>query len=174
MVKLSAILVLPVILLLIGCGSSSTSSTHESVATGATDKKQAFVGPGSPSDVRHVVLRRVRHLGLVLVDGYGRTLYAFVPEKPGTPTCTGACATVWPPFYLAHGIALDTTPLLSESRVSLQPGQKGGSVVAYAGWVLHTYAGDTSPGVAGGQDLSSYGGHWHVISPTGKLVTGKR
>jgi hypothetical protein len=47
-------------------------------------------------------------------------------------------------------------------------------MVKFGGWLLHNYTGDTSPGVASGQDLSSDGGHWYVISSSGKLVTTPR
>jgi predicted lipoprotein with Yx(FWY)xxD motif len=106
-----------------------------------------------------------------LTDGKGHSLYAFVPATAGATTCTGSCAAVWPPFHLAKDAALDMSPLLAEARFVLQPVPEGGSIVKYWGWLLHSYTGDSSSRVAKGQGLSADGGHWYVISPSGKLIT---
>jgi Secreted repeat of unknown function len=43
---------------------------------------------------------KTRHgkLGTFLVDGHGRTLYLFQKDKTKRSTCSGACATDWPPL----------------------------------------------------------------------------
>ena len=41
-------------------------------------------------------------LGRIIVDGRGRTLYLFEKDKRGHSTCSGACATYWPPV-ITHG-----------------------------------------------------------------------
>jgi predicted lipoprotein with Yx(FWY)xxD motif len=56
-------------------------------------------------------MAKLPHLGVVLVDGKGHPLYAFVPDKPRA-VCTGSCAAVWRPFQLTHGKVLDTSPAL--------------------------------------------------------------
>ena len=38
-------------------------------------------------------------LGRILVDGQGRTLYLFEKDANGHSSCTGACATYWPPLH---------------------------------------------------------------------------
>ena len=40
-------------------------------------------------------------LGRILVDTRGRTLYLFEKDKHGKSTCTGQCATFWPPLITA-------------------------------------------------------------------------
>ena len=53
---------------------------------------------------------KVKNLGTVLVDGYGLTLYLFVPDhQSGRSTCSGYCATQWPPATLPEGV---TTPVI--------------------------------------------------------------
>jgi predicted lipoprotein with Yx(FWY)xxD motif len=51
---------------------------------------------------RHAVVFRAQHVagvkGLVLVEGPGLVVYTFIDDTRGKPgTCTGACASVWPP-----------------------------------------------------------------------------
>ena len=36
-------------------------------------------------------------------------------------------------------------------------------IVGYQGWPLFRYSGDTAPGQANGNGISSYGGTWYVI-----------
>src|SRR4029450_6941159 len=35
-------------------------------------------------------------LGMVLVDGSGRTLYLFEKDQPNQSACSGACVAAWP------------------------------------------------------------------------------
>jgi len=46
----------------------------------------------------------------------------------------------------------------------------GGQVATYAGWPLHTYAGDVDPGQGNGQGLNLNGDSWFVIRPSGQVV----
>jgi predicted lipoprotein with Yx(FWY)xxD motif len=112
-------------------------------------------------------------VGLVLIDGKGFMLYAFVPDKRGA-VCAGSCVASWPPFTLTREHVLDASPILNIERFAIEPKEhypEGARVVSYAGWLLHSFVGDTSPGVARGQGLHSDGGHWYLILPSGKLVT---
>lgn len=178
-----------VVLLLVGCGAASEKSTSPSTSAGTISTGTRTVdgtvettyvhhGPVSAANTRHVIVRNIPHLGAVLVDGKGFVLYAFVPDRGGTGACTHSCALTWPPIRLTIELAIDTSPALSESLVSTEPDPEGhhvgDRVVKFAGRVLHTYTGDTSPGEATGQGLHSNGGRWYVTSPSGKLVTSKR
>ena len=51
------------------------------------------------------------------------------------------------------------------------PTPKGVDVVTYAGWPLYTYAADSGPGTANGQDLNANGGLWYVIAPSGAVIS---
>ena len=35
-------------------------------------------------------------LGQIITDGAGKTLYGFMPDEAGTPTCYDDCAVAWP------------------------------------------------------------------------------
>jgi secreted repeat protein with Y-X4-D motif len=51
-------------------------------------------------------------------------------------------------------------------------GASGRSRVTYASYPLYTYSGDSGPGTANGKGITSFGGTWWPITPTGTLVTG--
>ena len=48
----------------------------------------------------------------------------------------------------------------------------GNLEVTYNGWPVYTYVGDSGPGVAHGQGLTSFGGTWYVLNASGDPVTG--
>lgn len=122
----------------------------------------------------HIVVRRVARLGTVLVDGKGRTFYAFTLDARRTVTCAGKCASVWRLFTLSGAQALDTSPELSEKLLGGFRDREGHLVVTFSRWPLYTYRGDTHPGMAKGEGLHSFGGRWYAVSPSGTLVKSMR
>jgi len=85
------------------------------------------------------VVFRTQHVsgvkGGVLVEGPGLVVYTFVGDRRGKPgTCTGPCATIWPPVrgvpVVAHGVKV--------------PGKFGriNGQVTYNGWPLYLFTGE--------------------------------
>jgi predicted lipoprotein with Yx(FWY)xxD motif len=146
------------------CGSSSTPTTPAPSGGGSSSS-----GSGSLA----VKTGKVAGLGTVLVDGTGRTLYVFAPDKAKKVTCTGSCAAVWPPLKVASGKKPTLSGGVKASLVSSDTDPSGGSVVTYNGWPLYVYVADPSSGTAHGQALNSSGGLWYVITPSGQVVKKK-
>jgi predicted lipoprotein with Yx(FWY)xxD motif len=113
----------------------------------------------------------IKGLGPVLVDGYGLTLYLFVPDhQSGRSTCEGYCAAEWPPATLPLGV---TTPVIGPSvnRALVGTTRRGNVVqVTYNGWPLYRWIGDTSAGEATGQGITNAGGLWYVVNDAGQPV----
>jgi predicted lipoprotein with Yx(FWY)xxD motif len=109
-------------------------------------------------------------LGTILVTSTGRTVYEFGRDTGNMSTCTGGCASIWPPV-----IAPATLPA-SLPGVSGQLGSTtradGGTQLTIAGHPVYTYSGDNAPGDTNGQGLQLNGGVWHVVAPAGTPVTG--
>jgi predicted lipoprotein with Yx(FWY)xxD motif len=106
--------------------------------------------------------------GVVLFSGGGRVLYAFTRDRRGGPSrCYGDCATAWPVYYTS-GTAVAGTgvkrSLLGKSRR-----RDGRFQVTYAGWPLYFYAHE-GPGEVRCQNVSTHGGTWLVVRPSGTLV----
>ena len=103
-------------------------------------------------------------LGAIVVDGEGRTLYAFTKDANGSPTCVDGCATAWPP------IVLDGEPVaagIDTQLVTTVERPDGGSQLKVGKWPVYHFAGDEQPGDVNGQGS---GGVWFVIAPDGKLI----
>jgi predicted lipoprotein with Yx(FWY)xxD motif len=117
--------------------------------------------------------KKIPKLGTVLVNGQGRTLYMFVPDKRKKVTCVRSCAVVWPPVKLSKGQKAVASGQAKSSLLGSDPNPAGGRVVTYAAWPLYTYVADTSAGAATGQALNLNGGLWYVLAPSGKLIRTK-
>jgi predicted lipoprotein with Yx(FWY)xxD motif len=120
-----------------------------------------------------VSTKKLPKLGVVLVDGRGRTLYMFVPDKRTKVTCVHACAVIWPPMKIAKGQKASVAGQAKASLIGSDANPSGGRVVTYNGWPLYTYITDTAAGTAKGQALNLNGGLWYVLSPAGKVIRTK-
>ncbi|MGH2941113.1 MAG: COG4315 family predicted lipoprotein [Solirubrobacterales bacterium] len=108
-------------------------------------------------------------LGKVVVDE-GVTLYTFVPDRATEVTCKGSCASAWPPLTVAPGQEPSGSEAVEKGLIGTDPGERGSTVVTYAGWPLYSFVSDTEPGEANGQGVDLNGGYWYVISPSGRVI----
>jgi predicted lipoprotein with Yx(FWY)xxD motif/mono/diheme cytochrome c family protein len=137
---------------------TSTSPTSAATITGKSVKVSSKTVPG---------------LGAVLVNSAGHTLYVFAPDDATKVTCTGGCASIWPPLFVPTGGRAVATAGVKASLLGSYPDPSGGDVVTYHGWPLYTYVADTTPGSAAGQGVDLNGGYWWTISTSGALVKKK-
>jgi predicted lipoprotein with Yx(FWY)xxD motif len=104
-------------------------------------------------------------LGTILVDAEGRTLYAFLADADGEPTCAGDCAEAWPALTgtASAGEGVD------DSLLSTVDALEGGTQVKYGDWPLYYYFEDEAAGDTKGQGI---GDVWFVIGPDGEPIEG--
>lgn len=102
-------------------------------------------------------------LGDIVVDVEGMTLYVFLPDDGGAPTCTEGCAQAWPPLAgpATGGEGVDASLLGTAEHPS------GLTMVTYGGWPLYHFANDAAPGDVNGQGV---GDNWYVIAPDGTPI----
>jgi predicted lipoprotein with Yx(FWY)xxD motif len=112
----------------------------------------------------------VGRLGTVLVTNKGFALYMFAPDAGRHVTCTGGCATAWPPLLVQAGQTVAAGPGVRPGLLGTAPDPGGGRVVTYHGWPLYTFLGDAAPGHAAGQGEDDHGGYWYVMRPSGQIV----
>lgn len=146
------------VLVIAGCGGGGSSSTSAGSETSASSGGGMTVGAGEVSG-----------LGTVLVNSEGLTVYEFAKDSGTTSSCYGACEQGWPPV-IAEG-----TPS-GEGEMASQLGttkRKDGSVqVTFAGHPLYTFAGDSAPGEANGNESTAFGGKWSAMDESGEAVAG--
>jgi predicted lipoprotein with Yx(FWY)xxD motif len=109
-------------------------------------------------------------LGTYLTDAAGKTLYMFASDSSSMSTCTGQCATFWPP------VTTTGTPTASAgatgSMLATITRSDGTHQVTYGGHPLYTFAEDTAAGDTKGQGSTNFGAKWWVLTPAGQPITG--
>jgi predicted lipoprotein with Yx(FWY)xxD motif len=130
----------------------------------------AFAGGAmaSPAAAKSAVAVHSSRYGKILFDGRGFVLYAFTKDTAGRSTCSGACATAWPPYIVKSKPAARagvSARLLGTTRRA-----DGKLQATYAGRPLYYYIGDRGPGQILCQNVSEFGGLWLVVRLNGKLV----
>jgi predicted lipoprotein with Yx(FWY)xxD motif len=109
-------------------------------------------------------------LGNVLVDSKGRTLYLFGADTGTTSTCTGACATNWPPARVTG------TPTAGKGALAALVGTTtrtdGKPQVTYNGHPVYRFIGDKKAGDTNGEGLTAFGGTWSALGSAGTKVSG--
>jgi predicted lipoprotein with Yx(FWY)xxD motif len=147
-----------------GGGTSATAATQAPKRAAArTTQPVARQAP--------TVLVASTHLGKILVNSRGRTLYLFKKDSGTKSACFGACATAWPPLRVSGKPTVGrgaTASLLGTTRRS-----DGKRQVTYSGHPLYTFIMDKQSGDTHGEGFTAFGGRWFVLSPAGKQVSGR-
>ena len=146
-----------------GCGGGSASSAPQGGVAGAQHSASSVA----------VKTRKIKGLGVVLVNPAGRTLYVFMKDQHRHVTCTGSCASFWPPLKWKGSSKPTAGGTAKTSLLGTDKNPSGGKVVTYNHWPLYTYSGDSAAGQAKGWNLNLNGGKWYVISPAGKVIKHK-
>ena len=146
-----------------GCGGSSASSAPKGGVAGAQHSTGSVA----------VKTRKIKGLGVVLVKPNGRTLYVFMKDAHRHVTCTGNCASFWPPLKWKSASKPTAGGTAKSSLLGADKNPSGGKVVTYNHWPLYTFANDTAAGQAKGWNQNLNGGKWYVISPAGKVIKHK-
>ena len=107
-------------------------------------------------------------LGRFLVNSSGRTLYLFGKDKNSKSSCSGMCASFWPPL-----IATGKPRAAAGVKASLLGTSKradGRLQVTYNHHPLYTFKKDTKKGQTNGEGLNAFGANWYVVSPAGNKI----
>jgi predicted lipoprotein with Yx(FWY)xxD motif len=162
-VRLIAVALLAVLgFVVAGCGGSSASSAPKGGVAGAQHSTSGVA----------VKTRKIKGLGVVLIKPNGRTLYVFMKDQHRHVTCTGSCASFWPPLKKRAG-KLTAGGAAKSSLLGSDKNPAGGRVVTYNHWPLYTFSNDSAAGQAKGWNQNLNGGKWYVISAAGKVVKHK-
>jgi predicted lipoprotein with Yx(FWY)xxD motif len=142
-------------------GTTAPAATGGTTAPAATGGATTVAGEAGGA----TVATAETDIGTVLVDANGMTLYAFLNDTAGEPTCTGDCAGAWPPAVVEGepvvGAGLDA------SVFTVVEHPEAGSMLKAGDWPLYTFAQDSAPGDTNGQGS---GDAWFAVTPDGELV----
>jgi predicted lipoprotein with Yx(FWY)xxD motif len=107
-------------------------------------------------------------LGEVLTAANGMTVYLFLPDAQGDPTCAAQCAEAWPPVTVGDGASVSGGDGVDGSLLGTATHSEAGTQVTYNGWPLYFFAGDSAPGDTNGQGS---GDVWFALDATGNPIS---
>jgi predicted lipoprotein with Yx(FWY)xxD motif len=146
-------------LVIAGCGGGSSDHTGTSNPTPSP--------PPTAANARATMTVASTSLGKILVDSQGRSLYLFKKDA-GKSTCSGECATAWPPL-----IAKGKPTAGGGAQASMLGTVKrddGTMQVTYHGHPLYLFAGDQQPGQVSGEGSTAFGAPWLALSASGNQI----
>ena len=140
-------------------GGSTTAGTTSAAAT-----TQA-----ASSSATAVVSEHNGTLGVILAAGPQRmTVYLFEGDKGASSSCSGACASAWPPVTSVSAPTAGAG--VQASALGMITRSDGGKQVTYNGHPLYYFVQDKASGEASGQGVNAFGASWYVLSPSGAKV----
>jgi predicted lipoprotein with Yx(FWY)xxD motif len=143
------------------CGSSTPNATAKSSTT--TAAAAGATGGASTGVVVASTVSNAKIGSSILVNSAGMTLYKFSADSAGMSACTGSCATAWPPLTVASGTA-PKGGSGATGTFGTMTRSDGTRQVTYDGDPLYTFSGDSSAGETNGQNITSDGGTWTVVT----------
>ena len=156
-----------------GCGSDNNSGSGGNSSGSGGGGIYGGGGPtstaGGASSVATVSAASTS-LGMILVDGSGRTLYLFEKDQPNQSACAGACAAAWPVDQSSgtpkagSGVTASMLGTIKRSDNTTQ--------VTYNQHPLYYFQGDSGTGQHNGQGVDAFGAKWYVVTPAGGAVSG--
>ena len=180
-----------VCLLVMGCGTSSTSgsTTGNAVSpTGASSAPSVWPTPTpssdnapSPTGARSQTSGPTRRptgikiiaadsdYGPMLYEASGQPIYLFDVETTSRTECYGECAEAWPPVLTKgkpRAAGAVRAGLLRTTRR-----RDGSTQITYAGHPLYFYAHEGKYQVLC-HNVTEFGGTWLVVKPNGKPASG--
>jgi predicted lipoprotein with Yx(FWY)xxD motif len=158
----------------IGCSAAGATAAPTAVPTAAlassAPSAQAPASPGAGAVA--VGMASSASLGAFLTGPAGMTLYTHTGDSATSSTCTGGCATAWPPLTVAAGGQATAGSGVTGTLATLTRAD-GTIQVTYAGLPLYYWKGDTKPGDITGEGVNGFliatvGGPAPVPSASGK------
>jgi predicted lipoprotein with Yx(FWY)xxD motif len=107
---------------------------------------------------------------MILVNGRGRTLYAFTKDGRNKDRCVTAagCSSTWP--MLTSNGKPAAGPGVKGSMLSTIKLPNGSHQVTYDGHPLYTYVADSSTAETDYVGADQFGGTWLAVNAAGKTV----
>jgi len=128
----------------------------------------AALGASNSTSAAAIVKTHKTSLGTILVDARGRTLYMFTGDKRNKSSCSGSCATNWPPLTTSGKPVAGAGA--KASRLGRTMRSDGRMQVTYNRHPLYRFAQDSRAGQTNGEGINAFGGHWYAVSPAGTKV----
>ena len=137
---------------------SGAAATAAPTSGPAADASSA-AGSGAAYEVK---VAQDSKLGAHLAGQDGKSLYLLTADSASTSTCTGGCATAWPPLELNPGESVKAGDGVTGALTTTKRSDDGKMQVTYNGIPLYYFAKDAKAGDINGQGIK---GVWFLVAP---------
>jgi predicted lipoprotein with Yx(FWY)xxD motif len=143
--------------------TTTTPVTSVSTTTASTSTPTTGDGTGIAENLILGINAGTGSIPTFLSAYNGMTVYTYSPDSatPGKSSCTGTCASTWPP-YTVSSVSDINVPASITGTVGTITRTDGSLQVTYNGAPLYLYIKDAKPGDTNGQGV---GGVWYVATP---------
>jgi predicted lipoprotein with Yx(FWY)xxD motif len=145
---------------------SSAAATPASNVAGATQAPATAPAAAGAATTLTLASTTDPALGAYLTGQNGMTLYVLTKDSADTSTCSGACATNWPPLAASAGATI-TGPTGAMAAFATITRSDGIVQVTYNHMPLYYFAGDSKAGDTNGQGKNKT---WFVAPLSGSLA----
>ncbi len=154
-----------------GSGTGTTASTSTQAANTSTQAATASTSSAkTPVSNSAVAIGTAKGSdGTYLTSSSGRALYLWTADSGGMSSCSGACASAWPPLTTSG--APTASGGVNASQLGTITRSDGSKQVTYNGHPLYYFAGDTGAGKTTGQGSDGFGAKWWLVAPSGSAIT---
>lgn len=139
----------------LSAAGSVSATASPVVSSGGGRYGGGATGAGSPATGSVVVNMATTTLGPVLTAANGLTLYVHAGDTATSSTCTGGCATAWPPLAVAAGGSATAGAGVTGTLGTLTRAD-GTTQVTYKGLPVYGWKNDTKPGDVTGQNVNGF------------------
>lgn len=158
--------------LVAACGGTAATSAPTAAASAvasAAPASAAATSDAASAEAYEVAIAQDPKLGAFLTGEDGKSLYLLTSDTAGKSTCSGGCATAWPPFVLDPGESVAAGTGVTGALSTLTRADDGKQQVTYNGIPLYYFAKDAKPGDVNGQGIK---GVWFLVAPASTAQTG--
>jgi predicted lipoprotein with Yx(FWY)xxD motif/plastocyanin len=146
------------------CSAAATPAPTVSPTAGSSPASTAAASPDAAATVKTAT----HSLGTYLTGPEGKALYLFTKDSKDTSTCSGQCATNWPPLTVAGSAAPSGDTGVSGTLATITRAD-GALQVTYNGIPLYYFAKDVAPGDTNGQGVNDV---WYLVGPNSTAASG--
>lgn len=126
--------------------TTTTSSTTDTSVPAQTTTPQGTVVLNTSTNTK---------IGSFLVGKNSMTLYTYGKDSAGVSTCTGTCATNWPPYTVTTVVGLLAEPGVNGTIGTITRAD-GSTQLTYNGYPLYYWHGDVKAGDTTGDGVNSF------------------
>ena len=146
------------------CSSSGATTAPSAAAAAPSAAAPSAAAPSAAPATGATVVLADSALGKILTDPSGKTLYMFMKDEGGTPSCYKDCATNWPAYTVTGSASAGDGVTAAVATVARTD---GGNQVKAGEYPLYFFAADKAAGDTNGQGV---GGIWYVVGADGEPI----